>query len=274
MTVVEFRPRADWGWHGAVLNSSGTPRRALSNEATLTVHYTGVPLMVGGKLRYPPDLDMVAFMNNLQAYAIGAKKPFEYNYCLPPWERPSVWEYAGGFQAAHSEGENLDAVGVLLVLAIDQEPTRGQIVALRWLRDDYLPSKGLLLPQAHMLPHHRMPGASTGCPGPKVMGRWDELEVPWQPPIEEDDMRAEPPELVRPKGYANEFLFFPATGEFVHGGDAETEPTKTWREKYGHDGHAKVWEHTLEREGHSVMARGMFTKAGLDVERDGVRIGN
>lgn len=86
------------------------------------------------------------------------------------------------------------------------------------------------------------------------------------PPPEEDDM--EKPRLIRPKGYANEFLYSPSAGAFTHGGDADKEPTKTWRRDYGTpDGKAEVWEHELP-----IMAQGIFAKAGLDISVDGVPI--
>jgi hypothetical protein len=170
---VIFYPRAASGL-GQPIRNNGTPRPLLApDRPTLTVHYTG------NKITYPSTTDMPKFLTTLQTYAFNAGKSFEYNYCIPPTDRPEVWEYAGTYQAAHSEGENHLAYGVLLVLGVGQSMRDSQVEALRWLRDIHLRGTSRLADNARTTPHLSMPGAATSCPGSMVLARWNEINTPY-----------------------------------------------------------------------------------------------
>lgn len=173
-------------WPGQTpTNSTGTVRPKLkTNRPIYTVHYTG------GGLWLDED-DTPAELRSIQRYAFGAKKPWEYNYVIDG--QGHVWEYAGLYQAAHSEGENHLAISVLMLVGLKdaakltgfERPTDAMIQAVRELRH-YLVSISALADDHSMLQHREMPGANTICPGPEVRVRWTELTTPWVPPIPPD----------------------------------------------------------------------------------------
>ena len=141
-------------------------------------------------------------MTWFQGVALNGKKSFEYNYVIPPRGDGSaqVWEYAGDYQAAHSEDENPVALGVLFVIGVTNHPSYGNyqptkptvwepitpamIDAYRWLRDVELP--GIIDPATVAEVEHRhMPGAATACPGNEVIAADSELDKPY---AEDDPM--------------------------------------------------------------------------------------
>jgi hypothetical protein len=199
-------------WPGQLpTNSTGTPRPLLAPDRPyLTVHYTG------GGLWLDPD-DTPDELRMIQRYAVGAAKPWEYNYVIDG--QGLVFEYAGGYRAAHSFGENELAIGVLLLVGLAdaatltgfEKPTEAMIVAVRDLRA-WLTVTGRLAPDHAMLQHRQMPGAATICPGPEVAKRWDAmtLVVP-PPPIGEEPMIAR---RVKHPNYADIWLV--AAGPALH----------------------------------------------------------
>jgi hypothetical protein len=162
------------------------------DRSYFTIHYTG------GGLWLDPN-DTVEEARSIQAYAAGPAKgtPWEYNYIVDG--QGNVVEYAGDYTAAHSAGENTDAIGVLLLVGYKgkypdveywEYPTAAMIMAVQELRQLLL-SRKMLSPSHTMRPHKLMPGAATVCPGPAVMTCWDDLiRTPKPPtPIGDDDMQ-------------------------------------------------------------------------------------
>lgn len=139
----------------------------------------------------------IEFMPWFNSVALAAKKPFEYNYVIPPRADGSsqVWEYAGPYQAAHSEGENGVAIGVLFAIGVSNHPsyrtydptrptvweecTPAMIHAYQWLRDINLEQSGQVLPGVAELEHFLMPGANTACPGEQVTQHGGQLDAPY-----------------------------------------------------------------------------------------------
>lgn len=137
-------------------------------------------------------------MTWFQGVALNARKSFEYNYVIPPRSDGSaqVWEYAGDYQAAHSEDENAVAVGVLFVIGVTNHPsyanytptkptvwepiTPAMIDAYRWLRDVHLKGAGIVAANVAEVEHRNMPGAATACPGDSVISVDLELRLPWK----------------------------------------------------------------------------------------------
>jgi hypothetical protein len=175
---------------GSVLptNSTGTPRPLLVSERPyLTIHYTGAGLWLD------PD-DTPTELRAIQAYAKSAGKPWEYNWVVDG--QGIVWEYAGDYRAAHSQGDNEVAIGVLLLVGLDQavpphleEPPPSMIQAVRELRQ-WLVTTDRLAADHQMKQHNQMPGANTSCPGARVIAHWAEFTAPVAPIPPEDDMPA------------------------------------------------------------------------------------
>lgn len=169
-------------WPGQVPRSSNGAVRPLLRPQIpwLTVHYTGAGVWLD------PG-DTAAEARAIQLNAVHEKKPWEYNYIIDG--EGGVWEYAGGYQAAHSEGENADAIGVLLLVGLSdsanlrgfEKPTNEMVMAFREFRRILLTSGAISL--SHEVRKHKdMPGAVTICPGPEVIARWSELTTPYIPP--------------------------------------------------------------------------------------------
>lgn len=170
--------RADWGADPVVRSSGGQPRPALARPATwLTVHYTGNSTALFTKDRAA----VIAAQQGLERFAAQAGKPNEYNWSLfaDAAGVGYIVEYAGGYRAAHSEGENDRAVGVLFWVAVDQPVPDAMVNAYRYLRDTILVPGGAVGPATSQTPHRSMPGAATPCPGP-VLDRWAELLEPYK----------------------------------------------------------------------------------------------
>lgn len=178
MTIVKppfnLIPR-DAVWpHEVPTNSNGTLRAPVERPAKYnTAHHTGAG-------EWADFYDTVPEVRYIQMYAQHAKKPWEYNWIIDT--EGNVVEYAGFYQAAHSGGENHNSYGILLLLNSQIErPTQAQILAFRqlvwWLKE-----LGYTNYMTLILPHQRMPGAKTACPGLYVMASWSEFIVPWSPP--------------------------------------------------------------------------------------------
>jgi len=106
--------------------------------------------------------------------------PFEYNYVIDQKDDSKIYEYAGWFQAAHSAGENSEAIGILLLNGTREAPTSMQIDKWRYLRDRYLIPNGVLRVNPDQRPHRQMPDAATSCPGSLILARWSEFLLPYQ----------------------------------------------------------------------------------------------
>lgn len=205
--MVLFVPRS--AWHvGEPTNNSGTTRPLLAKPVpTITVHYTGAPIMVSAS-----TFTAQQFMPHFQNIALASGKSFEYNYVIPPRVDGScqVWEYAGEYRAAHSEGENHIAIGVLFANGVNNHPSYKnynaslptvweplydyQIEAYQWLRDELLPEWGLVSGPLQS-PHKNMPGAATICPGPSIFNRWSELSGPSPQPGSDMELHRRPPRI-------------------------------------------------------------------------------
>lgn len=206
--MVLFVPRSTWHV-GEPTNNSGTTRPLLAKPVpTLTIHYTGAPWMSSAS-----TFTGQQFMPHFQNIALASGKSFEYNYVIPPRADGSaqVWEYAGEYRAAHSENENHIAIGVLFAIGVNNHPSYknydrtkptvwqplqdNMINAYHWLRDELLPSGGLVAGPAQT-PHKDMPGALTACPGIPILGRWDTLVGdPTPPPGEDMELHRRPPRI-------------------------------------------------------------------------------
>ena len=158
--------RAESGIPVKVTMSTGQPRPALQpGLRTLTVHYTGATGRLG-------DRDPKQSFLNLHAFAVGKKKPYEYNYVIT--HDGSIWEFAGLFRAAHCTGANDTAIGVQFHNAVGEPLLDEQLAAYRFLRD-HLVAIGALAPDHAVVKHRKMPAAATPCPGEAIEQRWAEI---------------------------------------------------------------------------------------------------
>lgn len=164
-----------------VVKSDGSPRPALKIPLNVfTVHYGGA-----GQWLDPGDtaLELAAIERN---HAIPQRKPNEYNSASD--SDALTWEWAGRFQAAHSEGENATAWGHLCVLGLEQ-PTEAQadklIEGIRKARAQCV-AAGWLHPAHVVEAHQNMPGAQTNCPGPLYDNKrwWNRIIAPLTTPPE------------------------------------------------------------------------------------------
>ena len=167
--------RTEIGLDPIVRSSSGSPRQALGFEPWATVHQTGVDVT------YRNRTDVKAEIRKIEQWAAGQGKPNEYNYIIPIFDDEFIYEYAGGFQAAHSAGENGDSIGVLFLNGNNEPMTDTQVAKFRWLVH-VLQTFALLSGNCTILPHYAMPGANTGCPKNIMGNRLTELRTPWTEP--------------------------------------------------------------------------------------------
>jgi hypothetical protein len=191
MTVL-FVPRSAW-FTGVPTSNAGNPRPLLAKPVpTITRHYTGSPPITRARTATAEE-----FMPGFQKIALGSGKSFEYNYVIPPRADGSseIWEYAGAYQAAHSQDENAVAFGVLFCIGVANHPsypsydasrpivwepcTDAMVTAYRWLRDIHLDDAGLIAADVVELEHFLMPGANTACPGQEVSRRAFDLDQPY-----------------------------------------------------------------------------------------------
>ena len=148
--------RAESGIPVRVTTSKGQPRPALRpGLRTLTLHYTGAK----GRLR---DRDPRRAFLDLHAFAVNAKKPYEYNYVIT--QDGSIWEFAGLFRAAHCAFANDTAIGVQFHNGVGEPLLDAQLDAYRFLRG-HLVAIGALAPDHAVKKHREMPQAATDCPG-------------------------------------------------------------------------------------------------------------
>lgn len=168
-------PRTSIGLPATVTSSGGSPRPALFNEQYYTCHYTGVDVIFANR-DTPTSIRVI----DQAARNRPTPAPFEYNYVIDVKNNDLVYEYAGTFQAAHSAGENDEAVGVLFLNGIREAPTDLQINKWRWLRDRFLIPNGILRANPDQRQHKQMPGAATSCPGQLIVNRWNEFLTPYQ----------------------------------------------------------------------------------------------
>jgi hypothetical protein len=138
----------------------------------MTIHYTG------SSPNYGDPGDSMSEIQGIQRYAVSAKKPWEYNYVVDT--AGVIWEYAGGYRAAHSLNNNDTAVGVLMLLGVADNPTDAMISSTRYLRH-FLQGIGLLSKTCATKKHAEMGTTPTICPGVRVSARWSEYLVPWTP---------------------------------------------------------------------------------------------
>jgi len=191
MTVL-YVPRSTW-FGGTPTSNAGNPRPLLKLPVpTITRHYTGSPPITRARTWTAQD-----FMPDFQRIALASGKSYEYNYVIPPRADGSaqVWEYAGPYQAAHSQDENAVSLGVLFCIGVANHPsyknydptkptvweqcTDEMVTAYQWLRDQLLANDGLIVPSVKEVEHRNMPGANTACPGLSVIGRARDLDQPY-----------------------------------------------------------------------------------------------
>ena len=172
---VKYRivPRSEVGLPSVVTSSNGSLRPLLRNARYLTAHYTG------NNIDYS-DKDTAELAREIQA-VFQDTKPFEYGYLIGQESDDRIIEFSGKYQAAHSTGENGEAVGVLFALGIGEKLTDTMIDKWRWLRD-VLIADGTLRPDVDQRPHKKMPGAQTACAGKSIDDQWAALVVPWGAP--------------------------------------------------------------------------------------------
>ena len=217
-------PRSSWHPGPPTNNAGGARPRLARPVPTITRHYTGAP--PDAKVRFWEASD---WMTWFQGVAVNAGKSFEYNYVIPPRTDgiAQVWEYAGDYRAAHSEGENAISVGVLFAIGVTNHPTFAnynpakptvweQIIppmidAYRWLRDIHLKRAGIVAPNVAQVEHRNMPGAATACPGDAVIAANTQLSQPWkEEPMGPDyfNLRAAPSALWQ--------VIAPLTAVYIH----------------------------------------------------------
>ena len=167
-------PRVDAGLPATVKSSSGQPRPKLSGCRWYTAHYTGVSKVYA-------DADAAEVTRHIQQ-VFGTTKPFEYNYVIGQRDDDVIIQFAGEYQAAHSGGENGDAIGVLFLLGVGEKPTDNMIKKWQWLRD-LLKFTGTLAPDAIDMMHEQMPGAATACPGAGIRDTWSSFLAPYKAPL-------------------------------------------------------------------------------------------
>jgi hypothetical protein len=165
--------RTEYGLPAAVTKSDGSLRPLLSKCKWITAHYTGV------NIKYADRSTPETILQIQNVFA--ATKPFEYNYVIGQEADDCVYEYAGKFQAAHSAGENSEAVGVLFLVGTSETVTERMIDKWRWLRDR-LRNESLLQPDVIQAMHYQMPGAQTSCPGDSIKSQWNKFLLPYNPP--------------------------------------------------------------------------------------------
>lgn len=174
--LYSIMPRSMIGLGDPVNNDGKTTRPLLNkNLRWITVHYTGSQ----GKYGDPGDTE--AEIKAIQAYAIAAKKSYEYNYVIGMDENQWVYEYAGNHMAAHSAGENDESYGILMLNGISEALTATQIDKFRWLTA-LLKFVGAVKPDVEIRQHNQMPGAATACPGTLIKSVWSDLLKPYTPP--------------------------------------------------------------------------------------------
>lgn len=207
MTGV-FVPRSSWHPSPPTSNAGSTRPKLKRPVPTITRHYMGAPPDAKVRFWEPGD-----WMTWFQGVAVNAGKSFEYNYVIPPRTDGSaqVWEYAGDYQAAHSEGENAISVGVLFALGVTNHPSYGNyqptkptvwepitppmIDAYRWLRDEHLTGSGIVADTVAEVEHRNMPGANTACPGESVIAANSQLSQPYGGTVEYVTLKATPAAL-------------------------------------------------------------------------------
>ena len=164
-------PRTDIGLPSVVRNINGSRRPPLHNEPTITLHYTGV------SSRDYKTHDVGEYVRHIQQIWKHTK-PWEYNYVIGQNWDDAIYEFAGTYQAAHSKGENSSSFGVLFFNSTREPLTCQQIDKYRWLRD-VLIYVGELAPNPQQVPHYKMPGAKTLCPGTLIKRKVSDLSEPW-----------------------------------------------------------------------------------------------
>jgi hypothetical protein len=192
-------------WPGQLPTSSGGSFRPILNlrRPYLTCHYTGAGI-------WADFGDTIPESRSIQLYAVSAKKPWEYNFIVDT--EGTVVEYAGFYQAAHSEGENALAIGVLWLLGPGEQPTPKQVLAFRQLRW-WLVQGEWLAPDHRPTPHKDMPGAATVCPGP-VMSVWAEATTPWTPELDMADSTI-PPIIWQDPREEDQYLVYPTLSDLT-----------------------------------------------------------
>jgi hypothetical protein len=168
-----IHPRSEVFGSDMPCNRDGSPRPLLAPCRWLTVHWVGA-----GQWGDPGDTP--SEMRSIHAFSMSPGKgtPWEYGYVIDA--RASAWTYAGEYLAAHSAGENAEAIGVLLLAGPGEPITDAMVLTFRQLRYE-LACRGALTSGHEVRPHQWMPGANTSCPGP-AMARLVELATPWSPP--------------------------------------------------------------------------------------------
>lgn len=205
---MTLHPRSDVFGTLTPTNMNGTPRpKLLARRPFLTMHH-------GGAGTWQDLGDTIKEIQAIQAFASSAGKatPWEYNYVVD--SAGEAWTYAGEYQSAHSKGNNVTAISILVLNNSEiEQPTEAMILGVRQLRW-HLQDIGAIATDHQFLQHRQMPGAATGCPGRFNIARWDDFSALWFPPV--------PPPVP------------PATGKPIEEGVMYAKTDSTWPEEHGH----------------------------------------
>jgi hypothetical protein len=169
-------PRTEIGLDPVVRSSGGSPRPPVITPALyVTHHYTGV------NVRYGDIGDTAAEIRAIEDYAQRVGKPNEYNYVNHQDPDNKIFEYAGGFRAAHSSGENSISFGVLHLIGTQEKLNLIMVDKMKWLNDVFR-YFGMINFATQQRGHQQMPGAATACPGTDVMWWLPEFGKSHTPP--------------------------------------------------------------------------------------------
>lgn len=166
-------PRERYGLDPVVRSSNGSPRPLVRKPAAyVTWHYTGV------NVRWGDVGDTEEEIRAIERYAASVNKPNEYNFVIHQDDDLLLHEYAGGYRAAHSAGENSISYGILLLNGTQEPLTPRQIDKARWFRSVLLATKSIDSGTSFR-GHRDMPGAATLCPGTLIYPHVHLLDDPW-----------------------------------------------------------------------------------------------
>lgn len=187
--------REEIGLDPVVRNSNGSPRPLVVTPVVyVTYHWTGV------NVRFGDIGDTNAEIRAIEQYASHAGKPNEYNWVFHQDPDELIHEYASGYRAAHSAGENSIAYGYLLLNGIQEPINLHQVLKLQWM-NDLLRVLGGRDNRTQDRGHRQMSGAATSCPGDDAMSKLEHFSKPFvitQPPKPPPKPEPKPPVPVDP----------------------------------------------------------------------------
>jgi len=161
--------RTEWyGSDGPVVNNDGSLRPRITPVSEVVIHY------VGAGSSWTDLGDTAQEIRNIQTYAEGARKTWEYNVVVD--SAAETWEYAGEFLAAHNGSKGLDghfnnftSLGILALYGL--EDIAGTPVAWKFVEGIRKALRqaifaGLLTPDFQIRRHGDVRVGGTTCPGP------------------------------------------------------------------------------------------------------------